>query len=37
LSSTRFAYYEDTEGIAPAGAIISNIDELSHWLIAADE
>jgi CubicO group peptidase (beta-lactamase class C family) len=27
-------YYEDTEGVAPAGAIISNIDELSHWLIA---
>ncbi len=26
--------YEDTEGVAPAGAIISNIDELSHWLIA---
>jgi len=30
----RIPYYEDTEGIAPAGAIISNIDELSHWLIA---
>jgi CubicO group peptidase (beta-lactamase class C family) len=30
----KIAYYEDTEGIAPAGAIISNIDELSHWLIA---
>jgi CubicO group peptidase (beta-lactamase class C family) len=27
-------YYEDTEGVAPAGGIISNIDELSHWLIA---
>ena len=27
-------YYEDTEGVAPAGAVISNIDELSHWLIA---
>ena len=27
-------YFEDTEGVAPAGAIISNIDELSHWLIA---
>ena len=26
--------YEYTEGVAPAGAIISNIDELSHWLIA---
>ena len=27
-------YYEDTEGVAPAGAIISNINELSHWLVA---
>jgi hypothetical protein len=27
-------YFEDTEGVAPAGAIISNIDDLSHWLIA---
>jgi CubicO group peptidase (beta-lactamase class C family) len=25
--------YEDTQGVAPAGGIISNIDELSHWLI----
>jgi len=30
----KIPYYEDTQGIAPAGAIISNIDELSHWLIA---
>jgi CubicO group peptidase (beta-lactamase class C family) len=30
----KIPYYEDTEGIAPAGAIISNIDELSHWLSA---
>jgi len=30
----KIPYYEDTEGIAPAGAIISNIDEISHWLIA---
>jgi CubicO group peptidase (beta-lactamase class C family) len=30
----RIPYYEDTEGVAPAGAVISNIDELSHWLIA---
>ena len=30
----KIPYYEDTEGVAPAGAIISNIDELSHWLIA---
>ncbi|HBO42528.1 MAG TPA: penicillin-binding protein [Planctomycetaceae bacterium] len=27
-------YYEETEGLAPAGAIISNVDEVSHWLIA---
>jgi len=27
-------YYEDTEGVAPAGAIISNVSELSHWLVA---
>ena len=30
----KIPYYEDTEGVAPAGAIISNIDELSRWLIA---
>jgi CubicO group peptidase (beta-lactamase class C family) len=30
----KIPYYQDTEGVAPAGAIISNIDELSHWLIA---
>src|SRR5260370_10058205 len=30
----KIPFYEDTEGIAPAGAIISNIEELSHWLIA---
>jgi CubicO group peptidase (beta-lactamase class C family) len=30
----KIPYYEDTQGVAPAGAIISNIDELSHWLIA---
>jgi CubicO group peptidase (beta-lactamase class C family) len=27
-------YYEDIEGVAPCGAIVSNIDDLSHWLIA---
>jgi len=27
-------YYENAPSIAPAGAIISNIDNLSHWLIA---
>ena len=30
----RIPYFEDTEGVAPAGAVISNIEELSHWLIA---
>lgn len=30
----QIPYYEDQAGIAPAGAIISNIDDLSHWLIA---
>ena len=30
----QISYYEDTEGVAPAGAIISNINELSHWLVA---
>ena len=30
----QIPYYEDTEGVAPAGAIISNINELSHWLVA---
>src|SRR5882724_3931030 len=27
-------YYEDTSAMAPAGAIISNLHEISHWLIA---
>jgi CubicO group peptidase (beta-lactamase class C family) len=27
-------YYEDTDGVAPCGAIVSNIQDLSHWLIA---
>ncbi len=30
----QIPYYEDTEAIAPAGAIISNIEEISHWLAA---
>jgi CubicO group peptidase (beta-lactamase class C family) len=30
----KIPYYEDTAGLAAAGAIISNIDDLSHWLIA---
>ncbi|HVN75127.1 MAG TPA: serine hydrolase [Thermoanaerobaculaceae bacterium] len=27
-------YYEETAGVAPAGAIVSNIEEMSHWLVA---
>ena len=27
-------YYEDTPGIAPAGAVISSLEDMSHWLIA---
>src|SRR5947207_13227289 len=30
----KIPYYEDTEGVAPAGAIISNIEDVSHWLSA---
>src|SRR5438876_1054450 len=30
----KIPYYEDTEGVAPAGALISNLEEMSHWLIA---
>src|SRR5438309_5231578 len=30
----KIPYYEDTEGVAPAGATISTTDEPSHWLIA---
>src|SRR5499425_336223 len=30
----KIPYYEGTQGVAPAGAIVSNIDELSHWVIA---
>ncbi len=30
----RIPYYEDIEGVAPCGAIVSNIEDLSHWLIA---
>jgi CubicO group peptidase (beta-lactamase class C family) len=34
LELYKIPYYEDTEGLAAAGAIISNIDDMSHWLIA---
>jgi CubicO group peptidase (beta-lactamase class C family) len=27
-------YYEDTAAMAPAGAIISNVEDMSHWLVA---
>lgn len=30
----RIPYYERTDGIAAAGSAISNIEDLSHWLIA---
>jgi CubicO group peptidase (beta-lactamase class C family) len=30
----KIPYYEDTEGLAAAGAIISNIEDMSHWLVA---
>jgi CubicO group peptidase (beta-lactamase class C family) len=30
----RIPYYEDTTGVAPCGAIVSNIEDMSHWLIA---
>ena len=30
----RLPYYEDIAGVAPCGAIVSNIGDLSHWLIA---
>jgi CubicO group peptidase (beta-lactamase class C family) len=30
----RIPYYEDIAGVAPCGAIVSNIDDMSHWLIA---
>jgi CubicO group peptidase (beta-lactamase class C family) len=30
----KLPYHEDAIGIAPAGGIISNINDLSHWLIA---
>jgi CubicO group peptidase (beta-lactamase class C family) len=30
----KIPYYEDIGGVAPCGAIVSNIQDLSHWLIA---
>lgn len=30
----RIPYYEDTVAMAPAGAIISNLEDMSHWLVA---
>jgi CubicO group peptidase (beta-lactamase class C family) len=30
----QIPYYEDTAGMAPCGAIMSNIQDMSHWLIA---
>jgi CubicO group peptidase (beta-lactamase class C family) len=30
----RIPYYEDIAGVGPCGAIISNMEDISHWLIA---
>jgi CubicO group peptidase (beta-lactamase class C family) len=30
----RIPYYEEVQGMGPAGAVISNINDISHWLIA---
>jgi CubicO group peptidase (beta-lactamase class C family) len=30
----KIPYYEDIEGVAPCGAIASNIVDISHWMIA---
>jgi CubicO group peptidase (beta-lactamase class C family) len=30
----KIPYYEDIAGVAPCGAIISNIQDMSHWLVA---
>ena len=30
----KIPYYEDIAGVAPCGAIVSNIQDLSHWLAA---
>jgi len=30
----KIPYYEDIDGVAPCGAIASNIEDISHWLIA---
>jgi CubicO group peptidase (beta-lactamase class C family) len=30
----RIPYYEDISGVAPCGAIVSNIEDMSHWLVA---
>jgi CubicO group peptidase (beta-lactamase class C family) len=30
----QIPYYEDIGGVAPCGAIVSNIEDMSHWLVA---
>ncbi len=30
----RIPYYEDAQAVGPAGAIISSVQDMSHWLIA---
>ncbi len=30
----QIPYYEDTEGMAPCGAIVSNVEDMTRWLVA---
>lgn len=30
----RIPFYEDTAGVAPCGAIISNVEDMAHWVAA---
>lgn len=30
----RIPFYEETQGLGPAGSIVSSINDMSHWLIA---
>jgi CubicO group peptidase (beta-lactamase class C family) len=30
----QIPFYEETDGLGPAGSIISNVENMSHWLIA---
>ena len=33
----KIPYYEDIAGVAPCGAIVSNIEDMSHWLHCLNE